>query len=171
VARLAVIRHLHRYVIDVGRIRWRRLHGGRASRCRCPDSQHLNELTTGHLSAFVLLKQPADDVLHTSSPFFGSGLKAQGAAMSLEPSEVKLRAELENPRILYFRRLTPLLSERVVDLDGGAAVEHVVDVEIALHPKPWRQSNLLGHPNIQTPYAMVVHRARHHERDGRGRRA
>jgi hypothetical protein len=39
-------------------------------------------LTTGHLSALVLLKQPADDVLHTSSPLLTTGhrLPAPGEA-------------------------------------------------------------------------------------------
>src|SRR4029453_248815 len=160
----------------------RRLHRRSACSCRRADGKHLNELTTGHLSALVLLKQSADDVFHTSPP---CRLKARAQDLSQKPAvpepealspepkslEVKLRAELENPRILYFRRLTPLWSERVVDLDGGTAVEHVVDIEIALHPKPRRQPNLLPHPNIQTSNAMVILRPRHHERDSGGRRA
>src|SRR5262245_44785292 len=48
-------------------------------------------------------------------------------------SEIDLRAELENARILHLGRLPPLRAERIVDLHDAAAVERVVQVDVSLN--------------------------------------
>src|SRR5206468_3997989 len=65
IARLRVIGYLHGNVVDVSGVGWgSRLRGAHRGRCRRRERQGPNELTAGHLSVFVVLKQLADDVLH-----------------------------------------------------------------------------------------------------------
>src|ERR1041385_7783354 len=85
--------------------------------------------------------------------------------------KIELSAELENPRVLHLGWLPPLGSEGVVDLHRAAAVEDVIDIQVALHAQPRRHPELLGETQVEPPDAMVVERAGHDERYRRRRRA
>src|ERR1043165_10167078 len=85
--------------------------------------------------------------------------------------KIQLRAELENPRVLHLGWLPPLGSECVVDLPRAAAVEDVIDIQVALHAQPRRHPELLGEAQVEPADAMVVKRAGHDERHRRRRRA
>src|SRR4029077_17931310 len=57
--------YLHGHVVNVNGVGWcSRLRGTHRGRCRRRERQGPNELTAGHLSMLVVLKQLADDVLH-----------------------------------------------------------------------------------------------------------